>query len=85
MALRMIRGTAEQTDRNASRPRLRVVSGARHSARPHVVAELLSDGTIRPRDGSAGWETGSKSGWRQGSLAGDGWTLWWERRPWSAA
>jgi hypothetical protein len=88
MALRMIRGTTDEptTDRRvASKPRLRLVKGeSRRSPRPHVVAEVLSDGTVR-QHGSEAWETGSSSGWRQGSLSGDGWTLWWERRPWSAA
>jgi hypothetical protein len=90
MALRMIRGTNEGAAAPArpetTRPRLRLVNGeARRSPRPHVVAEVLSDGTVRNRDDSTAWETGSNSGWRQGSLSGDGWTLWWERRPWSAA
>ncbi len=93
MALRMIRQTTEPTgpstgtgDEVRPRPRLRLVKGeARPSQRPHVVAEVLSDGTVRQRNASAASETGSPSGWRQGSLSGDGWTLWWERRPWSAA
>ena len=88
MALRMIKGTPEQTPAkgDASRPRLRLVTGeSRRSPRPHVVAEVLSDGSVRHRDGSEAWETGSSSGWRQGSVSGDGWTVWWERRPWSAA
>jgi hypothetical protein len=45
--------------------------------KPEVVAEVLSDGTIRqvgeePRPAAEDFETGR--------ISGDGWILWWERR-----
>ena len=85
MAMQMIRGTnQEETRDRGRRPRLRLVRGGKHaSPQPRVVAEVLSDGTVRDMDGTKAWDTTSSGGWRQGSLNGDGWTLWWEHRPWT--
>jgi hypothetical protein len=52
------------------------------AARPlEVVAEVLSDGTLQSveRD-HRGFDQRHFS---TGTLAGDGWTLWWQRRSWS--
>jgi hypothetical protein len=50
--------------------------------RRHVVAEVLSDGTLRPK-GTFGPVEGEQE-WSQGQVSGDGWVLWWERRRLSA-
>ena len=50
----------------------------RPARRRHVVAEVLSDGTVRPK-GTLGPVEG-ESEWSQGQVSGDGWALWWERR-----
>jgi hypothetical protein len=70
--------------RPGTRPRLRLIKGEadRTPEERRVVAEILSDGTIRGLSGSKAWDTKSQPDWRQGSVAGDGWTMWWERRPW---
>jgi hypothetical protein len=65
------------------RPRLRPVEGGagRAGRKPsRVVAVVLSDGSVR--DLHAGWgEAGDDDrSWASGSLAGEGWVLWWERR-----
>jgi hypothetical protein len=44
---------------------------------PHVVAEVLSDGTIR-RAGEPARPPGSE--FETGQVSGDGWILWWEMR-----
>ena len=46
--------------------------------RRHVVAEVLSDGTVRPK-GTLGPVEGEHR-WSHGQISGDGWVLWWERR-----
>jgi hypothetical protein len=43
----------------------------------HVVAEVLSDGTIR-RVGERARPPASE--FETGQVSGDGWILWWERR-----
>lgn len=50
--------------------------------RRHVVAEVLSDGTVRPK-GTLGPVEGERE-WSQGQVSGDGWVLWWQRRRLSA-
>jgi hypothetical protein len=46
-----------------------------------VVAEILSDGTLRRRSDGVHWDASEgRKGWASGSVSGDGWTLWWERR-----
>ncbi len=47
-----------------------------------VVAEILSDGTVRPK-GTLGPVEGEPE-WSRGQVSGDGWVLWWERRRLSA-
>ena len=49
--------------------------------RPRVVAEILSDGTVRGVD-SGSRSTGQQDDWATGTVSGDGWMLWWERRSW---
>jgi hypothetical protein len=70
--------------RAGTRPRLRLIKGEadRTPQERRVVAEVLSDGTIRELSGAKAWDTKTQSDWQEGSLAGDGWTMWWERRPW---
>jgi hypothetical protein len=83
--------TRERGDREAlmarfreNRNRLRLIrSGAKRSP-ARVVAEVLSDGTVRQMDGVKAWDTKSHDGFHQGSVVGNGWTLWWEHRPWAA-
>lgn len=89
MALQLLRGRNETEVRTGrdrqNRPRLRLVRGeAKRTPERRVVAEVLSDGTIRQMDGTKAWDTKSPSGWRQGTVTGNGWTLWWEHRPWTA-
>ncbi|HJP64785.1 MAG TPA: hypothetical protein VKA30_00615 [Actinomycetota bacterium] len=63
--------------------RLRLVKGEGIRApEERVVAEILSDGSIREVRGAKAWDTKSPTPWDQGTVAGEGWTLWWERRPW---
>jgi hypothetical protein len=50
-------------------------------ARPRVVAEVLSDGTVQLLDRAEEVESGSP--WSSGVIAGSGWTIWWERRRWN--
>jgi hypothetical protein len=51
-------------------PRLRPV-------RPQVVAEVLSDGTVRQVGERARPPVGD---FEAGRISGEGWMLWWERR-----
>ncbi|MDP8956801.1 MAG: hypothetical protein M3N24_07575 [Actinomycetota bacterium] len=46
-----------------------------------VVAEILSDGTVRPVVNPNG-ESAPK-GWSEGSISGRSWILWWTRRSFS--
>ena len=63
--------------------RFRLVKGeANRPSDQRVVAEILSDGSIREVSGAKAWDTKSPTPWDQGTVAGDGWTMWWERRPW---
>jgi hypothetical protein len=48
-----------------------------------VVAEILSDGTVRPVANPNG-QTASKA-WSEGSISGRSWILWWTRRSFSQA
>jgi hypothetical protein len=65
------------------RPTLRVIDGdgGRPSELPEVVAEVLSDGTIRLRSQTVA--EGAGHGFATGHVTGDGWTIWWDRRYWS--
>jgi hypothetical protein len=58
---------------------------ADHSEGPSgaVVAEILSDGTVRPVAGSNG--QASSKAWSEGSISGRSWILWWTKRSFSQA
>jgi len=46
---------------------------------PHIVAYVMSDGSVR--DPGRPFEPGQPNGpFESGVLAGDGWLLWWDRR-----
>jgi hypothetical protein len=65
------------------KPALRVIDGGGsepHADSPDVVAEVLSDGTIRTL-GDPEARSGDRS-FATGQVAGDGWTIWWDRRYW---
>jgi hypothetical protein len=65
----------------SDRPALRVVEGgAASEPGPRVVAEILSDGTVR-MVGAAG--AAATERYATGQVAGDGWTIWWDRRSWT--
>ena len=51
--------------------------------RSEVVAEILSDGTVRPLANPNG-QPGPKA-WSEGSISGRSWILWWTRRSFSQA
>jgi hypothetical protein len=66
------------------RPTLRVIDGEEAPPTPdsrQVVAEVLSDGSVRLVAGSQDAE--GDQGYATGQVAGDGWTVWWDRRYWS--
>jgi hypothetical protein len=65
------------------RPALRVIDGAgARSEGPEVVAEIMSDGTVRV-DGRL--QAGAPDhGFVTGQVFGEGWTIWWDRRTWSS-
>jgi hypothetical protein len=48
--------------------------------RPVVVAVILADGSVRELARRPLEEREPTPAWASGSLAGEGWTLWWERR-----
>jgi hypothetical protein len=50
------------------------------SDRREVVAEILSDGTMRTRGDHRIELDEDSPGWSTGHLAGRGWVLWWQRR-----
>ena len=52
------------------------------AARPlDVVAEVLSDGTLRSVEPDH--RSSDQRQFSTGTLAGEGWTLWWQRRSWA--
>jgi hypothetical protein len=66
------------------RPALRVIDGGASVARregPEVVAEVLSDGTIRVIGGPDA--RADDRSYATGQVSGDGWSIWWDRRYWS--
>ncbi|HEX2089538.1 MAG TPA: hypothetical protein VHI54_06390 [Actinomycetota bacterium] len=64
------------------KPVLRSVpAGADDRHGEDVVAEILSDGTVRPVASPNG-QAGSKA-WSEGSISGRSWILWWTRRSFS--
>lgn len=48
--------------------------------RADVVAVILADGSVREVNGRPPEQREPTSAWASGSLAGEGWILWWERR-----
>ena len=71
-----------QEMRRAEAPGLKVIEGGRAprtADRREVVAEILSDGTVRVGHGEP---ESREDGFAVGQMAGDGWTMWWERRDW---
>jgi hypothetical protein len=85
MAMQMLREkNRDETSDRTNRPRLRLVRGGKSASRaPRVVAEVMSDGTVRPMAGTKAWDTHIPNGGNAGEVGGDGWTLWWEHRPWT--
>jgi hypothetical protein len=76
---------ATEVDSWARTPRMRVEFPVIHveepEGRPRVVAEILSDGTVQVLDRAG--ETRTGKAWSSGTIAGERWTIWWERRRWS--
>jgi hypothetical protein len=73
---------AELQNRRDETPALKVIDGG--LAEPQregaeVVAEVLSDGTIRVLGVP---QAGEDEGFSVGHLTGPGWTIWWDRRRW---
>ncbi|HEX2069803.1 MAG TPA: hypothetical protein VHH54_06325 [Actinomycetota bacterium] len=63
---------------------LRSVPSDPSDGREHeVVAEILSDGTVRPVASPNGH--GASKPWSEGSISGRSWILWWNRRSFSQA
>ncbi len=67
------------------RPALRAVpaEASTSSAETEVVAEILSDGTVRPVVNPNG--DAPATAWSEGSISGRSWILWWTRRSFSQA
>lgn len=65
------------------RPRLRVIDGegVADAKALEVVAEVLSDGTVRMRNPRGPASRGDR--FASGQVSGEGWTIWWDRRRWS--
>jgi hypothetical protein len=61
-----------------ARPHLELVPPVEEQPRPHAIAVILPDGSVRAL-GDARAEA-APSGWASGSVAGQGWILWWDRR-----
>jgi len=66
------------TEKTATQRHRHGVTARRQAPRWPVVAEVLEDGTIRPV-GTARVR-GSGDRYSVGTVNGDGWVLWWERR-----
>ena len=69
-----------------SRPALRSVPAQEPNSTSQgteVVAEILSDGTVRPVASHNGHAT--PKAWNEGSISGRSWILWWTRRSSSQA
>lgn len=61
-----------------SGPHLTLVPPVEERPRPHAIAVILTDGSVRNLGGAR--VEPAPPGWASGSVAGDGWILWWERR-----
>ncbi len=66
-----------------ARPALRSVPANDSHRQNEVVAEILSDGTVRPVASPNGH--GASKPWSEGSISGRSWILWWNRRSFSQA
>jgi hypothetical protein len=56
-------------------------AGHRADSRSRAVAVILEDGTIHALGAHhKSRSSEGKHGWSTGSLSGQGWMLWWERR-----
>ena len=76
-----MRTASREVRRPATRPMLRLVPSPQIPAEPEVVAEVLADGSVRPRNPRVRSDSVTeRHGWSSGSLADEDWTLWWERR-----
>jgi hypothetical protein len=64
----------------SDRPTLRVLQGGAGSQPAPVVAEILGDGTVRVVGAAS---SASTERYATGQVAGDGWTIWWDRRSWA--
>jgi hypothetical protein len=63
-------------------PVLQVIEGGGATSRPvhrEVVAQILSDGTVQVLGHD---ESGGDRAFAVGHVAGEGWTIWWDRRYW---
>lgn len=84
MAQNAARSLAEHNE--MPRPALRSVrteDPAAAAGESAVIAEILSDGTVRPvvsRNGDH-----KQGAWSEGSISGRSWILWWTRRSFSQA
>jgi hypothetical protein len=71
--------SAKMQPRRDDTPTLEVIDGGLAAPeRAEVVAEVLSDGTIRV----LGVPQEDHEGFSVGHLTGPGWTIWWDRRRW---
>ena len=71
--------SAKPSQLTQERPALRVIVSGDAEPHPRVVAEVLSDGSIRVVGARERQDDRSFS---VGHLAGEGWTIWWDRRYW---
>ena len=84
MAQNAARSLEREQMQQPPRPVLRSISAGPSDGRESdVVAEILSDGTVRPVATQNG-QAGSKA-WSEGSISGRSWILWWTRRSFSQA
>jgi hypothetical protein len=60
------------------RPALRLVPPL--ADEPPAVAVILEDGSVHELARNGEVAPAREQGWASGSVAGDGWILWWERR-----
>jgi hypothetical protein len=82
----MAQNAARSLERELQPPKpvLRSVpADSSHRLASEVVAEILSDGTVRPVTAPNGQAT--SKGWSEGSISGRSWILWWTRRSFSQA
>ena len=86
MAQNAVRSIAGEQEIRPQRPDLRAVSAPKANGGPEsgeVVAEILSDGSVRPVANQNG--PASPQGWSEGAISGRSWILWWTRRSFSQA